>query len=234
MRESIFSGVNNERLYEKIVCQIKDLIQDGKLKPGDRLPSERELAERLGCSRTSLREGFRVLESEGLVISKPGGGRFIQQFDRSLIVEYKFDTVDMLEKTAILYFLEARENLEPKIAELACLRAKPENLKKMKQVLNRMQERLKYPNEQVNEDSNFHISIAEATQNFVFVSMMKTNLNLIRQIRKQTLVSPERYVKSLSEHMAIYEAVKNKNVAEAVNATYVHLKNLRENVLHNI
>lgn len=234
MRESIFSGVNNERLYEKIVYQIKELIQEGKLKPGDRLPSERELAEQLGCSRTSLREGFRVLESEGLVISKPGGGRFIQNFDQSLVLEFKFNTVDMLEKTAIMYFLEARENLEPKIAELACLRAKPENLKKMEQVLNRMKERLKYPHEQVDEDSNFHIAIAEATQNFVFVSMMKTNLNLIRQVRKQTLISPERYAKSLSEHIAIYEAVKKKNVAEAVNATYIHLTNLRENVLKNI
>jgi len=235
MGKTIFSGVGrSERLYEKIVLQIRELIQEGKLKPGDRLPGERELALDLGCSRTSLREAFRVLESEGIVISKPGGGRFIQHFEHGLVMEYRFNTVDMLEKTAILYFLEARETLEPKIAELACLRANAEDIEKIEAVLLRMEEKLKFPNETVQEDSNFHTALAEATKNFVFVSMMETNLNLVRQVRKQTLISPERYIESLAEHRAILEAVKSRNVQTAVDATNVHLQSLRENVLKNI
>ncbi|WP_099363653.1 FadR/GntR family transcriptional regulator [Fredinandcohnia onubensis] len=235
MSKSIFSGVRRtERLYEKIVEQIRDLIQEGKLKPGDRLPSERELAEDLGCSRTSLREAFRVLESEGIVISKPGGGRFIQHFDQGLVMEYRFNPVDMLEKTAILYFLEARETLEPKIAELASLRANDEDIQKIESVLSRMEEKLKFPNEAVQEDSNFHMALAEATKNFVFVSMMETNLNLVRQVRKQTLISPDRYAESLAEHRAILEAVKNRDVRAAVVATNIHLQSLRKNVLKNI
>jgi GntR family transcriptional repressor for pyruvate dehydrogenase complex len=233
MSNEIFSGLRNERLYEKIVVQIRQLIQDGKLKPGDRLPGERELAQTLGCSRTSLREACRVLESEGLIISKPGGGRFIQHVDQNIMPGYRFNPIDTLEKTAIIYFLEARETLEPKIAELASQRVTVENIEKLEQILLKMEDQLKYPDEKVEADSSFHLALAEATQNFVFVSMMETNLNMIRQIRKQTLNSKERYPQSLAEHRAILEAIKHRKTSEAVEATYIHLQHLRDNILKN-
>jgi GntR family transcriptional repressor for pyruvate dehydrogenase complex len=231
MSDQLFLGVRNERLYEKIVTQIRKLIEDGKLQPGDRLPGERALAQTLGCSRTSLREACRVLESEGLIVSKPGGGRYIQQVDQNIKLEYRFNTVDMIEKSAVIYFLEARETLEPKIAELASQRATAENIEKMEQVLLKMKEKLKYPDEMVEADSSFHLALAEATQNFVFVSMMEANLNMNRQVRKQTLNSKERYEQSLDEHRAILEAVKAKDVKKAIEATHIHLLHIRNNVL---
>jgi GntR family transcriptional repressor for pyruvate dehydrogenase complex len=234
MDSGMFSGVRNERIYEKIVVQIRNLIQEGKLKPGDRLPGERELAETVGCSRTSLREAFRVLESEGLIISKPGGGRFIQHIDQNMVLEYRFNTIDMIEKSAVLYFLEAREALEPRIAELAVERATSEQIEKMEKVLLKLEERLKYPQEKVEGDSSFHLAVAEATQNFVFVSMMETNLNMVRQVRKQTLISPRRYSESLEEHRAILDAIKKRSKAEAVQTTLEHLYNLKQYVLQNL
>ncbi|MCM3655447.1 FadR/GntR family transcriptional regulator [Metabacillus litoralis] len=231
MSDQMFLGVRNERLYEKIVVQIRQLIEDGKLQPGDRLPGERTLAQTLGCSRTSLREACRVLESEGLIVSKPGGGRFIQQVDQNMKLEYRFNTVDMIEKTAVIYFLEARETLEPKIAELAAQRATAENIEKMEQVLLKMEEKLKHPEEMVEADSSFHLALAEATQNFVFVSMMEANLNMNRQVRKQTLNSKERYSQSLAEHRAILDAVKERDVKKAIETTHIHLLHLRKSVL---
>jgi GntR family transcriptional repressor for pyruvate dehydrogenase complex len=231
MNNQMFSGIRNERIYEKIVVQIRKLIDDGKLKPGDRLPGERKLAETLGCSRTSLREACRVLEAEGLIVSKPGGGRFIQQVDQNMTLEYRFNTVNMLEKTAIIYFLEARETLEPRIAELASQRATAENIEKMEQVLIKMEEKLRYPEEMVEADSSFHLALAEATQNFVFVSMMEAKLNMSRQVRKQTLHSEERYLQSLAEHRAILDAVKRRNTSEAIEAVHIHLQHIRDHVL---
>lgn len=233
MSNEMFSGVHNQRIYEQIVVQIRQLIEEGKLKPGNRLPGERKLAETLGCSRTSLREACRVLEAEGLIVSKPGGGRFIQQVDQNMTLEYRFNTVDMLEKTAIIYFLEAREALEPKIAELASQRATAENIEKMEQVLLKMEENLKHPDDMVEVDSSFHLALAEATQNFVFVSMMETKLNMSRQVRKQTLHSQERYLQSLAEHRAILEAVKRHNASVAIEAIHIHLKHIRDHVLGN-
>jgi GntR family transcriptional repressor for pyruvate dehydrogenase complex len=148
-----------------------------------------------------------------------------------MTLEYRFNTVDMLEKTAIIYFLEARETLEPKIAELASQRATAENIEKMEQVLLKMEEKLKHPDEMVEADSSFHLALAEATQNFVFASMMEAKLNMSRQVRK-TLNSKERYLQSLAEHRAILEAVKPR-ASEAIEATHIHLQHIRDHVLGN-
>lgn len=227
----MFVELHNTRVYEKIVLQIRKLIEDGKLKPNDRLPSERELAKILGCSRTSLREACRVLESEGLIVSKPGGGRFIQNVDNRLTLQYHFSPVDLLEKTAVIHFLEAREALEPQIAEIACKRADENDIAKMERALILMEETLKHPDEQVDADSNFHLALSEATQNFVFVSLMETNLNMYRQVRKQTLQTEIRYKESLQEHRDILNAIKKKDAGKAKEAMQNHLLRLRKTIL---
>jgi len=231
MNNSLFEGVQIERVYEKIVGQIRSLIQEGKLNPGDRLPGERELAETLGCSRSSLREAFRVLESEGLIVSKHGEGRFIQSVNQNADLQYRFNPVAKLEKSAVLHFLEAREVLEPKIAQLAAERATPVQIGKMDRVLAKMADQLKNPDAKVEGDSAFHLAMAEATQNFVFVSMMEANLNMVRQVRKQTLLSQDRYLASLKEHQAILDAIRNKDAQRAVEATLFHIENLRKHIL---
>lgn len=231
MKSKMFVELQHTRMYEKIVEQIRKLIEDGTLKPNDRLPSERELAQMFGCSRTSLREACRVLESEGLIVSKVGGGRFVQEVDHRLALKYHVNPIDLIEKTAVIHFLEAREALEPKIVEIATERATESDIAKIENSLQRMKEKLKYPDEKVDADSNFHLSLAEATHNFVFISLMEMNLNLYRQVRKQTLKSTDRYVESLQEHMDILEAIKLRDKERAIQAMHTHLQNLRINVL---
>jgi len=229
--EQLFSNVRNERLFEKIVIQIHALIVEGKLRPGDRLPGERALAETIGCSRTSLREAFRVLESEGLIVSKPGGGRFVQNLDQNIKLAYRQNAVDMLEKSAIFYFLEAREALEPRIAQLAVERATVKQIDKIKTVLRKMEDKLKNPTDKVDSDANFHLAVAETTNNFVFISMMESNMSMMRQVRRQTLTTTSRYEASMLEHKAILEAIERRDEHAAITATRTHLQSLRENVL---
>ncbi|BAQ11266.1 transcriptional regulators [Bacillus sp. OxB-1] len=231
MKEKMFVELQHTRVYEKIVEQIRGLIENGTLKPNDRLPSERELAQELGCSRTSLREACRVLESEGLIVSKAGGGRFVQEVDQRLTLTYQVNPVDLLERTAVMHFLEAREALEPKIVEHASERATEEDIVKIENALQAMKEKLKYPEEKVEADSNFHLALAEATHNFVFVSMMEMNLHLYRQVRKQTLKSADRYSESLQEHKEILDAIKAGDKNRAIQAMQNHLQHLRDNVL---
>ena len=227
----MFVEVQHTRVYEKIVQQIRGLIEDGTLNPNDRLPSERDLAQTLGCSRTSLREACRVLESEGLIISKAGGGRFVQEVDKRLTFEYRVNPIDLIEKTSAIHFLEAREALEPKIVELATERATKDDIAKIEESLQRLKEKLKYPDEKVDADSNFHLALAEATHNFVFISMMEMNLNLYRQVRKQTLKSNDRYIESFQEHKEILTAITLGDKERAVQAIHTHLQHLRDNVL---
>jgi Transcriptional regulators len=84
-----FKEITPVRLYESVIDQIMDLVKRSELKPGDKLPPERELAEKLSISRNSLREAFRVLESRGLIKSKAGGGRYIREIRKMVIVIQK-------------------------------------------------------------------------------------------------------------------------------------------------
>lgn len=226
-----FTEVKKERVYEKIVRQVVDLIKEGKLKPGDRLPAERQLAVTLACSRTSLREACRVLEAEGLIISRAGGGRFIQHIDEHLAPELEFDTINLMKKTAVLHFIEVREVLETKIVELACERATETDFNKIKLILKQMEESLKDPNILVNRDTNFHLALAEATHNFVFVSMIKSSVDMINQTRKQILGSQRRYEEALKEHQIIFEKIKQRDKLGAINAMRSHLNKLKEETL---
>ncbi|RBW70687.1 FadR/GntR family transcriptional regulator [Bacillus taeanensis] len=233
MNDQLFSHMDNERLYKKIVLKIKKLVQEDDLKAGDRLPGERDLAVRFECSRSTIREAFRVLESERIIVSRPGEGRFIKNVNQHLGVEKYASSRDYIEKKTIIFFLEAREALEPKIAELACPKAEEEDIEILESILLKMEEKLKNPLEKAADDSIFHLALAKATQNFVFVSMMKTNLNIFHHIRKKTLLSKKRTMQSLGEHRAILEAVKYRSVSDAVDLTVKHLQNLRKNVLEN-
>ena len=126
-----FTKVKYRRLYEDIVTQIREKIMSGEYQPGDRLPTEREIIDSLGVSKASLREAFRVLEAEGLIISKQGGGRFV----RAARAESFFRIVGVigpLERSQILDLLEARETIECKTAELAAKKATSEDIMALK------------------------------------------------------------------------------------------------------
>ncbi|MFJ8235547.1 FadR/GntR family transcriptional regulator [Ureibacillus sp. NPDC094379] len=233
MDNNLFTGVKYERIYEQIIVQIRELIQVGKLLPGDRLPGEREFSTILGCSRTSLREALRVLEAEGVIISKPGGGRYIQEVDQRLVMEYSFDPVELMKTTSIMHFIEVREMIEPHIAEIACERATEEDFMKMEKALLSVEAEQHDFEKKLVRDSMFHLALAEATKNFVLVTTLETNLNMLQQIRLKTLLSSERQERSNAEHRAIFDAVKRRNPKEASEAMTIHIKQLRESILKN-
>lgn len=232
-KKLMFSSIKTERIYEQIVSQIHELIKEGHLKPGTKLPGERKMAESLNCSRSSLREALRVLESDGIIVSKAGGGRYIQNVKENISPEYEFDSVNLLEKSAILYFLEAREVLEPKIVKIAIERASNKDIEELGKVLKEMEERFKYPDEEVKNDSIFHLKLAEMTGNFVFVSMLEMNLNMIRKIRRKTLITSSRYRDSLEEHKEIFEAIKIRDSNKAEKLILYHLQNLRTSIIES-
>jgi len=124
----IFKEVIPVRLYENVMKQIVDLIKNNELKPGDKLPPERELAEKFSISRGSLREAFRVLESRGLIKSKPGGGRFIREVGKDVLIGSE-NIILRLEKSSMLELWEARKVFEFKVAELAAQRVTAEDIR---------------------------------------------------------------------------------------------------------
>jgi len=223
-----FRKITPVRLYESAIEQIMNLIKNKKLRPGDKLPPERELAEKLSISRGSLREAFRVLESRGLIKSKPGGGRYIREIRKNGHNNTE-NIILSLEKSSILELLEAREMFEVKIAKIAAQKATIEDIQLIEEALSKMneEEELKYGKE-TESDSEFHLAIANASHNFVFVNIIKLHLDLLRDTREKTWKIPGRREEQQEEHQTIFQAIKEHDSKEAGEAMLKHLKNVRE------
>ena len=226
-----FKKITPIRLYENAIEQIMDLVKRNELKPGDKLPPERELAEKLSISRGSLREAFRVLESRGLIKSKPGGGRYIREIRKNGHNNTE-NIILSLEKSSILELLEAREMFEVKIAEIAAQKATPEDIELIEEALSKMneEEELKYGKE-TESDTEFHLAIASASHNFVFVNIIKLHLDLLKETRGKTWQIPGRREEQQGEHWAIFQAIKEHNSKKASEAMLRHLRSIRKVVV---
>src|SRR6202049_1678829 len=133
-----FEGVPRTKLYQKVVKQVKDIIRDGLLRPGDMLPPERELAEMLHVSRGSLREAILALESMGLVEPRHGEGRVVRHLSAAPLVNQL--SAMLLQKRALVgELLEFRLMIEPTLAARAAANATKEEIANLEEILNRQQ-----------------------------------------------------------------------------------------------
>src|SRR5215831_17829561 len=126
--------IKSTRIYQEIARQVKSMIAEGRLKGGDRLPPERDLADKFVVSRTSVREALRALESLGLVEIRPGEGTFVREVSVESLIE-PLALVMVSQREAIAELFEARQMLEPAIAALAARRATPEEVREMERIL---------------------------------------------------------------------------------------------------
>lgn len=222
-----FKKIAPVRLYESVIEQIMGLIKTNELKPGDKLLPERELAEKLSISRGSLREAFRVLESRGLIKSKPGGGRFIREIRKNGYNSTE-NIILSLKKSSILELLEAREMFEIKIVELAAQRATTEDIEIIEKALNKMIEEELRNDEKIQSDTEFHLAIARASHNFVFTNIMQLHLDLLHETRSRTWQISGRKKEQYQEHRAIFQAIKEHNSKKAGEAILEHLRNVKK------
>src|SRR2546427_9440852 len=126
--------IKSTRIYEEIVRQVKQLIAEGRLKSGDRLPPERDLAEKFMVSRTSVREALRALQSRGLIDIRAGEGAFVRDVSVETLIE-PLALVILPHREAVGELFEARRILEPAIAALAARRATREEVGEMEGIL---------------------------------------------------------------------------------------------------
>ena len=196
------------RIYEKVVEKLKESISRGDILPGDPLPSERQLMDDFGVSRSSLREAFRVMELLGLIESVPGKGRFV----RHPKPPTEDEKIIRLEDSAVLELMEARRILDPAIAAESAMRATSSDLTRMLRVLTSTEKRLGDPNLRAQADFDFHLALAEATHNFVFVNITRMNFDLIMATHDKIYNLLDDKEAFLAEHREMYEAILDHNV----------------------
>ena len=211
---------SNERLYVRVARKISDLVNTGQVKPGDRLPSERDLAEMLNVSRPSVREAMIALEVSGLIEVRMGNGIFVTNRKASISRELVDGGVGPFE------ILEMRLLLEPEVCALAAERIDDETLGQLAETYDEM-ERCNGTPEMEQADEKFHNLIAGAAEN---TAMQKT-VEWLWRLRAQSVLSrgyhrmivEEGVFPTLDEHKAILEALKSKDPVAARQAMKSHL-----------
>lgn len=224
----MYFPIQTERLYERIVSQIEKRIEAGDLKVGDRLPSERELAEQFAVSRTAVREAVKALRQKGLVEIRPGRGTFITNGTSDSVRS----SLDMLMKMGGTKgsgnLVEVREILEPEIAALAATRITEEYIVAMQEAVSIMDTALDNVDLFVEADLDFHLALAEGTQNPIIPILMDSIIDLLRKQRKRIGLTPGGLQRGQLHHKKILEAVIRRDSQAARQAMQDHLQQVRD------
>jgi GntR family transcriptional regulator, transcriptional repressor for pyruvate dehydrogenase complex len=224
----VYKVVRTSRLYEQIVQQIEESVLNGSLKPGDQLPAERELAQRLGVSRTAVREAVKALREKGLVEAYSGRGTFITD-GTSHAARQSFDLmVKIGQQESSVHLAELRLMLEPGIAALAAERAQEEHLAAMREALAVMDRAQKDPAAYIEADLDFHLALAEAVANPLILSLIDSIVGLLREQRIKIFNVEGGPQRGQVHHKRILEAMEQRNPGMARSAMNAHLEQVRQ------
>jgi len=207
---------------EQVVEQIREMIRRGKLKPGHRLPAERELAKHLGISRASLRHGLRFLAAIGVVTSRHGSGTYIAHGPPVLQSE-PLQVLADLHRFSYHDMFEARKVLECALAELAAANAKDEHLAVMAEEVAEMYATLDEPQEYLVHDIRFHRAVAAASGNQILSALMNMVSTAAYANRRVTVERATDLKESAELHRKIYRLIRARKPAEARAAMNEHL-----------
>jgi GntR family transcriptional repressor for pyruvate dehydrogenase complex len=223
----MYSTIRSARLYEQITEQIQSRIMTGELRPGDKLPPERELAEQFGVSRTAVREAVKALHEKGLLEVRPGNGTFISNITDTTS-EVMRDSLDLIVNVGLVNglveLIQVRTLLEPGIAALAAEMATEANIQAMQQAVDTMDTALDNADVYVEADLKFHRALATASQNSLITILLDPIVDLLREQRKRIFLvegGPER---GQYHHKRILKAVATRKPLAAREAMAVHLK----------
>ena len=176
--KSDFEVVRRNKVYEEVAKQIERLILK-KLQPGDKLPSERELAETLRVSRSSIRDAIRGLELMGLVEPRQGAGTIVREISAESLVNPFTDALKRRQEL-VSELLDFRRMLEPPLAARAATHASADDISDMEEILRRQEEKQKQGDAAVAEDAEFHYSVALASDNSVVLKVLDILMDLLR------------------------------------------------------
>lgn len=219
--------VRKTKVYHEIVDQIRELISAGRIKPGDRLPPERELAEMFNASRNSVRDAMRVLEQMGLVESRQGDGTYVQSVSAERLAE-PLALMLLQSRTQMRELWEVRQVLEPAIAEFAAERITDEELDELEAILEAQRLKVDSGFIALEEDTAFHNGIAEAARNTVMLRTLDTLVDLLRQSRERALQQRDRPRYSLVGHERILAALRRRDSVGARSEMLQHLREIEQ------
>lgn len=213
---------------ERIVLQIRELIANGKLKPGDKLPPERELAGIFNVSRTSVREAIKTLATMGLIEIKKGHGVFVKEATLDSIINNVADAL-VLSKEEMKQLFEIRKVLETQAAAWAAERATEEEIEELMKMIKEVKSKKKLDLALARDyDERFHTKIIRASHNNVLLKVMSGLFDVLDKVRTKTAIVPGRAAKSINDHEAIAIAISNRDAQKASEAMFQHIESVQK------
>lgn len=215
-----------ESPVDKIIKQIRRLIISGQIKPGDKLPSERRLSEKLGIGRTHVREAIKKMEFFGILKTNPQSGTIVNGVDVTAM-EGLMVNVLKLNEGDFASLVETRVLLEVFVCRQAAIKHTEEDLLKINQAFEEHRKVVTLKKPGVTEDFNFHLRIAEASHNMVIKTMMLIVIpDILKIYRKFNVCGDGRFYKSLDEHRRILECIEKRDADGAEKEMRIHLNDV--------
>lgn len=229
---TVFKPIRPKKLSEEIVDQIKELISRGDLGPGQRIPSERELATFLGVSRPSVREAIMVLEAMGFLESRQGGGTYVRSLADVTMADPLANMVERRDPRMLHALTEVRIGLETWSAYLAAKRAEQSEIDRLRELYNIMEDQADHGGWDPEIDFQFHLTITTATHNTLQIHVLNTIQNLFQttiMVALGEFYSKEGYIDLLLEHhREILEAIEARDPERAREGMMTHLTLVEE------
>lgn len=229
----MFSPISDYRaLSEKIVSQVSDRLVRGELSPGDRLPTERELAEQFGVSRTVVRDAVKTLAGRGILQVRRGAGIFVVSAEERMSNRVgALSEIFSLQGAGLADLFEIRKVLEAESAWWAAQRHSIHHAERLRSVLEDAREHRADLTVLSERDAQFHVAIAEGSQNLVLVRVMLTLLDLLENARYESLRIPGRPELSLEQHGRVLAAVEAQDPEEARAAMLEHISSVESEII---
>ena len=223
-----FKAIEVETPVDKIIRQIRCLIVSGYLNPGDKLPSERKLSEKLGVGRTYIRDAIKKLEFFGILTTHPQSGVVVNGTDITAM-EGLFSNIMKIERPDFYSLVETRVTMEVFSVQAAAERRTEEDLRLMEEALVAYETKIEKNLPAENEDFLFHLKIAEASHNSVVKTMMLIILpDILAIYRREKVCGKDALAKTLKEHREILAAIKKQDSAKAAELMKYHLSDVLE------
>ncbi len=234
-----FTKIQPEKLSQSVARQVEQLVLRGILRPGERLPSERELSERLGVSRPSLRDAVADLQDRGLLVSKAGAGIYVAEvlgsaFSPALV--QLFASHD----EAVFDYISFRRDMEGLAAERAAKLASETDLRVVDAIFRKMEaaHTKRDPTDEASLDAEFHLAIIEASHNVIMLHMMRSMYDLLRQgvFYNRQMMFKNRTTRDmlLDQHRAINQGLQTRDPIGSRTAVEAHLNYVERSLTEQV
>lgn len=225
-----FRPVKSQKISARIGQQIKGAILRGAMKPGDKLPPERELVGRFKASRISVREALKSLETSGLLTIKPGSGVFVAEVNSKSLTD-SLSSILRIKKVSMNELTEARMVLEPNITRFACERINSQDLRKLKGNIEEAVAIIKSNVSARLKNIEFHFILAESTRNAVLALTMKTMLDVLKDMSSDIVNNSPKNIEVASHtvrhHRRILKALEKRDAQKVYELMMNHIRQIQ-------